>query len=375
MVYGLFRSFYDEPSPARPKPRAWWDWALAGLIMSIAVIEGILREDLSWRVVSTVVAVGLAPTLVWRRTRPLSMVAIAFGVSGLVPVLVGAEPELNTMVFLLLLVYSLVRWGAGREIVLGAAIIVTKLCLSLILGYVSVADTLTGFIVLFSVSALGAALRYRAKARVRELDQVRLLERERLARDLHDTVAHHVSAMALRAGAGLAASESDSNAATEALTVIESEASLALAEMRTMVRVLRQNEPADIAPSPRISDVARLATRAGPGPEVDVEITGAVDDLPSSVESAIYRLAQESVTNARRHARHATRIEVRVTADDTSVTLRVSDDGESSPAVTRGHGIIGMIERADLLGGTCQAGPDPGRGWTVTAVLPRGVAR
>ncbi|MEV4082696.1 ATP-binding protein, partial [Nonomuraea fuscirosea] len=84
--------------------------------------------------------------------------------------------------------------------------------------------------------------------------------------------------------------------------------------------------------------------------------------------------AQESVTNARRHARHATRIEVRVAADDSSVRLRVSDDGDSTatrPAPSPGYGLLGMIERADLLGGTCEAGPNPGRGWTVTAVLPR----
>ena len=98
---------------------------------------------------------------------------------------------------------------------------------------------------------------------------------------------------------------------------------------------------------------------------------------PPSIGSAIYRLAQESVTNARRHARHVTRIEVRVTADDTAVRLRVSDDGEPGlvrPAVSPGYGLAGMIERAGLLGGTCEAGPNPGRGWTVTAVLPRGGA-
>jgi signal transduction histidine kinase len=80
------------------------------------------------------------------------------------------------------------------------------------------------------------------------------------------------------------------------------------------------------------------------------------------------------VTNARRHARHATRIEVRVAADGSSVRLRVSDDGDTGllrPAASPGYGLIGMIERAHLLGGTCEAGPDPGRGWTVTAVLPR----
>jgi signal transduction histidine kinase len=202
---------------------------------------------------------------------------------------------------------------------------------------------------------------------MRELDQATLLERERLARDLHDTVAHHVSAMAIRAQAGLAVAQSQPEAATEALRLIEAEASRALTEMRTMVRVLRQ--PAELTPLPRVADLPELSSPTGP--RVDVEILGDVDDLPPSVGATIYRLAQEAVTNARRHAKHATRIEVRVAADDTSVRLRVRDDGDAGPPGASGYGLIGMAERAGLLGGTCEAGPNPGRGWTVTAVLPR----
>ncbi|MBP2324361.1 signal transduction histidine kinase [Kibdelosporangium banguiense] len=364
-----------DPVHDKPRPRMWWDWVLAGLIMAAAVLEGTLRAGIPSPVVSVIVAVGLAPTVLWRRTRPLLMVGIAFGVCMVVPLVLGAESDLNTMVFLLLLVYSLFRWGSGRDTTIGAGIIVAKLGISTATGHMSLVELGGGFVILFSVSAVGAALRFRAKARMRELDQVKLLERERLARDLHDTVAHHVSAMAIRAGAGLAAAETSPDAATEALSVIESEASLALTEMRTMVRVLRQNEPAELAPSPRIGDLEDLV-RSGPGPKVDVEITGPIDDLPPSVATAIYRLAQESVTNARRHAHRATRIEVRVKADETSVQLRVTDDGDASPATSPGHGLVGMMERADLLGGTCEAGPNADRGWTVTAVLPRsGAAR
>jgi signal transduction histidine kinase len=180
--------------------------------------------------------------------------------------------------------------------------------------------------------------------------------------------------MAIRAQAGLAMSQSHPDAAADALRLIEAEASRALTEMRSMVRVLRRNEPADLEPSPRVTDLERLAARSRTGPSVEVEILGDVDDLAPSVEAAIYRLAQESVTNARRHARHASRIRVRVAADETSVHLRVSDDGDASaakPNGSPGYGLIGMIERADLLGGTCEAGPNPDRGWTVTAVLPR----
>jgi len=375
VVSGLLRSVWGEPRPSGPPPRAWWDWALVGVLVPIAVLEGVLRPDLPWRAMSLIVAVGLVPTLLWRRTRPLLMVAIAFTICGVAPLLTGGDSsDLNVMVYLVLLAYSLFRWGSGREAVVGATIMLVKVCLSAVVGHITVADAIAGFVVLFAAMALGAALRYRARARMRELDQVKLLERERLARDLHDTVAHHVSAMAIRAQAGLAASASHPNAAADALRLIESEASRALAEMRTIVRVLRRSQPADWAPSPRIGDLEQLAGRSRAGPSVDVEIFGDLDDLPPSVGTAIYRLAQESVTNARRHARHATRIEVSVAADDRSVRLRVSDDGDISPIRSTGspgYGLIGMIERVDLLGGTCEAGPNPGRGWTVTAVLPR----
>jgi signal transduction histidine kinase len=301
------------------------------------------------------------------------MVAVGFGTCGLAQLVTGDDLDLNTLAFMVLLLYALFRWGSGRETVLGAAIALAKLGLSTAFGTLRLGEAVLGLVFLFAVSALGAAFRYRAGTRQRELEQVKLLERERLARDLHDTVAHHVSAMAIRAQAGLATAAAHPDAATDALRVIEAEASRALAEMRSMVRVLRRDVPADLAPTPRIADLAQLASATRAGPSVDVGISGDVDDLPPSVGTAIYRLAQESVTNALRHARHATRIEVRVAADDTAVHLRVSDDGDGAarPNGAPGFGLIGMIERADLLGGTCEAGPAAGRGWTVTATLPR----
>ncbi len=117
--------------------------------------------------------------------------------------------------------------------------------------------------------------------------------------------------------------------------MIEAEATRALAEMRAMVRALRRDGEADLAPSPGIGDLTGLAGAAPPGPVVDVQLAGDLDDIPQTVGTAIYRLAQESVTNARRHARHATRIEVRVAADARSVRLRVSDDGDTPASAPR----------------------------------------
>ncbi|HKN50893.1 MAG TPA: histidine kinase, partial [Amycolatopsis sp.] len=336
----------------------------------VAVVEGVTRPDLSSRVFSVIIAAGLVPALLWRRSRPLPVVAIAFGVCALASLLVDREfPEQYVMVYLMLLPFSVFRWGSGREAVLGAAIMLSKVGLSAGLGYLNLADALGGWGLLLLAMALGAAARYRSRARARELDQVKLLERARLARDLHDTVAHHVSAMAIRAQAGIATAASDPDAALDALRVIDAEAARALDEMRGVVRVLRA-EQAELAPNPRVADLHRLGSAAAP--PVEVDLVGDVDGLSSPVAAAIYRLAQEAVTNARRHARHATRIDVRVVADETSVRLKVTDDGDAGrSSASPGFGLVGMAERAGLLGGTCEAGPNPDRGWTVTAVLPR----
>jgi nitrate/nitrite-specific signal transduction histidine kinase len=325
------------------------------------------RPDLPARWFSIGTTIAIAPTLLWRRSHPLWMVVIGFGVCGLAQIPVGGNLNLYSLIFVVLLPYTLYRWGAGREIGLGSAVIAAKILLSWPPGWLSSGQLVEGFVVLSLVAALGAAFRYRARVRLRELERVKLLERERLARDLHDTVAHHVSAMAIRAQAGLATLDSRPDAAADALRVIEAEASRTLAEMRTIVRALRDDEAADRAPAPRISDLPRLADVDD---RVDVLLAGDVDNLPAPVDAAVFRLAQESVTNARRHARQATVIRVRVAADEQAVRLEVTDDGAPHASVGSGYGLAGMAERAALLGGSCEAGPAPGRGWTVTAVVP-----
>jgi signal transduction histidine kinase len=168
---------------------------------------------------------------------------------------------------------------------------------------------------------------------------------------------------------------SDPSAALDALVVIEEEASRTLAEMRAMVGALRHGEEPDLSPPRGVADIERLTTRNGDRPQVDVELSGDLEGLRPSVDAAIYRLAQESITNALRHARHATRIRVTVHGEDDRVRLTVGDDGDPGPfdpRSTSGFGLIGMAERAKLLGGTLDAGPNRNRGWTVQAVLPRG---
>jgi signal transduction histidine kinase len=370
-VRELLRSVWAEPRPPDVPRRNRRDWLLVAVAAVAVTAEGLLRTDLQSPVAATLVTLALLPTLLWRRTRPLPTVAVAFAGTGAAAFALGHEIALVSGAVVLFLPWALFRWGSGRDRVLGAAVILVKIGLSAVAGPTPAADAVAGSVVMFGVFALATAVRYRATLRSRELERVRLLERERLARDLHDTVAHHVSAMAIRAQAGIAVAQTRPEGAVDALHVIESEATRALAEMRSMVRTLRDTEPAELAPSPGIPDIRRLA-QGSAGPVVDVELTGDLDDLPPPLGAAIYRLAQESVTNARRHARHATRIEVRVAADAGAVRLRVSDDGDpATPRPGGGFGLAGMAERAGLLGGTCEAGPGPVRGWTVTAALPR----
>jgi signal transduction histidine kinase len=224
---------------------------------------------------------------------------------------------------------------------------------------------------------LGVAMRYRSNSLLREMDRVKLREREQLARELHDTVAHHVSAIVIQAQAGRIVAASKPDAALNTLEVIEEAASRALAEMRVMVGVLRESGEPDLSPQRGVADIERLAHSVGDRLAVDVELSGDLDDLRPSVEAAIYRLAQESITNAQRHARRATRI--KVIGGDDWVRLTVCDDGDSrlfDAGSSSGFGLMGMAERAKLLGGTLEAGPSPDRGWAVTAVLPKsGAAR
>jgi signal transduction histidine kinase len=158
--------------------------------------------------------------------------------------------------------------------------------------------------------------------------------------------------------------------------VIEGEASRTLAEMRAMVRVLRDGAPAQYAPQPGVTDLVSLARR-DPVPAVDVELPDDLDELPLQVDAAVYRLAQEALTNALRHARNASQVEIRVTESAGLLRLRVIDDGQIDPArpATHGFGLLGMTERVQLLGGTLRAGPAPGGGWAVDAELPTEVRR
>lgn len=385
MFAAFLRSILAEPRAPDPPARVWWDWLLVGALLVGAVGEAILRPDVPLRPLATVVALLVIPVLLWRRTHPLLATAIGFGGAMVLhlPRFVDdvGEVGLYSMIGVLLLPYALYRWASGAEALIGTAIVAVPASVGLATTETR-EDLIGGTTVLVAAFALGAAMRYRAVARQREVQQVRTLERGELARELHDTVAHHVSAIAIQAQAGRAVAAIDPATAVEALAVIEAEASRTLYEMRTMVRVLRDGDGGDgeaaaYAPQRGIADLDEL-TRMSPLVQVAVHLEdgGDLNGLPQPVGVAVYRICQEAVTNAIRHSVNATAVIVEVTGDADVVRLRVHDDGEAArPGAGVGYGLLGMAERAKLLGGACRAGPDPAGGWTVEATLPREMAR
>lgn len=375
------RSFWDEPRAAEPPEPGWRDGVLVGLVMMAALVEGVLGADVAWRPVVTVVAMLLALVLLWRRTHPLACIVVGFGTGLALELagLLGGVPGvgLDAMVFLLVLVFALIRWGAGREIVMGLAVVLVVAVFSMVVNASGPAEVVGAVGVLMAAAAGGAALRYRAESERRAHDQIRSQERVRLARELHDTVAHHLSAITVQAQAGQVIGGMRPEAAVEALVVIEAEAARTLAEMRTMVRVLRDGAPVEYAPPLGVAALVDLA-RPGTAPIVEVELTGELDGLPPQVDAAIYRIAQEALTNALRHARRVSRVEIRVVGGTGSLHLRVTDDGQIDPErrpAPHGFGLLGMAERVQLLGGTMRAGPMSQGGWAVVAELPTGVPR
>jgi signal transduction histidine kinase len=215
-----------------------------------------------------------------------------------------------------------------------------------------------------------------ASALEREAELAASQERARIARELHDVVAHGLSLMVVQAEAAEEMLTRSPAAAAEPLHRVQETGRQSLAEMRRLLGVLRAdgNVPPSTAPQPSLRRLPELVGEAADvGLRVDVEIDGDRTDLPLGVELAAYRIVQEALTNTRRHARARAAL-VRLGYSPTALRVEVTDDGTGAlqHANGAGHGLVGMRERAAVYGGTLEAGPAPGGGFRVVAVLPVG---
>jgi signal transduction histidine kinase len=218
--------------------------------------------------------------------------------------------------------------------------------------------------------------------RAREADSraARAEERSRIARELHDVVAHHVSVMTVQAGAARRILHRDPEAVQDALTTIEQMGRTALGEMRRLVGVLRtEAEPvrSELSPQPGVQDVSRLVDQLREtGLQVQLWIEGESRSLSPGVDLAAFRLVQEALTNTLKHAGPQARAWVRIQYADRQLKVEVEDDGRGlvawlgRPNGANGHGLVGMRERVALYGGDLRIGPRSGGGFEVRARFP-----
>jgi signal transduction histidine kinase len=205
-------------------------------------------------------------------------------------------------------------------------------------------------------------------------------ERARIARELHDVVAHNVSVMVVQADGAAYAMDSDPEQARHALHAISATGRQAMAEMRRLVGVLRQDAggPAEeYAPQPGVAQLGELVKQVGDsGLPIEFTVSGTPRDLPEGEQLAIYRIVQEALTNTMKHGGPGVRAQVDVRFAGGEVELRIRDNGRgaAAPRSEDGHGLIGMRERVAMYGGFVEATPRVGGGFQVVARIPVGVA-
>ncbi|MEM9305372.1 MAG: histidine kinase [Pseudomonadota bacterium] len=322
--------------------------------------------------------------LLWRRSHPLQVHAVVLG--ALVLVYFGSPSD--GVVALSFSLYSLGRYEADfRASLVGMlfafAFVATD---HFVLNTPSAGGTMaSGMIV--ALWYTGRRLRFRGEylrlleERADHLERERLVEAERavaaerarIAREMHDIVAHQLSVMTVQAGAAKTVSRADPEAAREAMASVEKAGRQAVAEMRELLGVLRPVEGArELAPQPGVGDLPALIGEVRDvGPTVHLDLEGPVADLPPHLGLAVYRIVQESLTNVIRHAGVEAQVEVRVDVLRDEVAVRIDDNGTGgSTDGSGGHGIIGMRERIELLGGSFSAGPCEEGGFGVRATLP-----
>ncbi|MEJ5869264.1 histidine kinase [Pseudokineococcus sp. 5B2Z-1] len=342
----------------------------------------------------------LVAPLAWRRTAPRVTFALVV-LAGLLVLLVG-DSRVPGLVAVLITVHAVTAYGTRRD---GRLVLVTGLLASgaagarfallpdgaLVLSNDPVAAVaITGALCLLVVAAWSigqlsrvrvsheAALTERARLLEAERDQQAVIaaaaERARIAREMHDVVAHSLAVVVAQADGGRYAARADPAAAVRALETIAGTGRQALADMRGLLGVLREDGAARRTPQPGAGDLADLVEdlRAG-GLDVRLEEHGERRPLPPSPGLAVHRIAQESLTNVLKHAGPRASAVVRVRWLEGAVALEVLDDGRgagAAPAPPGGQGLVGMRERAALTGGSVEAGPAPGGGWRVRALVP-----
>jgi signal transduction histidine kinase len=380
-------------------------WAVLLLGMSAVAGVGEYLDHHEWSVALVPIALAQSTVVALRRRHPemMLLLAIAFGVAQVVCG-VRVNPGDFAMLVIIYTVagggdrrYSRIalvgglfaspiaalRWPAGtaqgRDVsttgaVFQAVVMIIPFVLAWVLG-----DSMR------TRRAYYAELEERAARLEREREAQSKVavaaERARIARELHDVVAHNVSVMIVQADGAAYVLDSSPDQAKQALETISTTGRQALAEMRRLLGVLRSSdgESGEYGPQPGVDQLSELVEQCrGAGLPVNFQVAGAPRPLPKGVELTAYRIVQEALTNTRKHGGPTAQALVRLTYGDCDLDMLIEDDGRGAErelytaggADGLGHGLIGMRERIGMVGGTLDAGPRPGGGFRVSAVLP-----
>jgi signal transduction histidine kinase len=369
------------------------DALLAGGLFVIEILVFVSSADGLNGPLFLAFSVVLTVPVAWRRRFPRSVAAVALVSTFVADVwgaMVGDTSNGHPAALALpIMLYTLVAYVGRAQGAVYAAGVAAYSVSSLLLFHQPLFTTLLFSALLYALSwvaaeFLGARRAYdeamEARLIVAEYDRDRraeeavLMERTRIARELHDVVAHGVSVMVVQADGASYAIRRNPERAEQAVANISATGRQALAELRRTVALLRTTPDADDMPEYGTAGLARVVemmSRAGLN--VELEQTGNLDDISPAISLGVHRLVQESLTNVLRHAGHAPRAVVRVAREADTVTVEISDNGTGSaspPTGGGGHGLVGMRERVAVLQGTLQVGRTPQGSWLVRARLP-----
>jgi len=366
--------------------------AIAVFLATVFVVEG-PGDTLATRPVADVPVAALlvfavaGAALYWRRRVPLVVLGVA--VIAWAVTLGSGYADVGGVTIIAL--YSVGRYadevGWGHA---GVAAAVAVFVADSLIGQATWGETVFGGVVLFVAWYVGRRVRLRGeraaellREQAAEARRIVVEERARIARELHDVVAHRVSLMTVQAGAAKAVVTEDPEGARRAMGAVEEAGRQALDELRHLLGILRPETDLDgLGPQPGLADLPRLVEQIrGAGVDVSLATDGVPAELPARVDLFAYRIVQEALTNVLKHTGPGAHTEVRLGADRIGIVVEVLDDGHGAVVTpesgvdqggARGHGIVGMRERARLLGGSLDARPRPGGGFRVVAHLPTG---
>jgi signal transduction histidine kinase len=371
------------------------DWLLAGVLTVLSVIGQLMVRESGLAdptVLTVALAIGGSLPLGWRRRSPtLVLLAVTLSQMG-----IEALNAAGGWLGVIIAAYTLGAYRSGRELWRAAIscvmVIIAFVIIGALHGDAPWQAVISAPVVVAGAVLVGDKMRLRRERsadlaeRAEHAERERSLlanqhvqdERTRIARELHDVVAHSVSLMVIQTAAARRQLLAGPEGVDASLEAVEETGRTAMNEMRRILGVLRDTSGAvSLAPQPGLAAIEVLTAAATDLP-VSVRSQGNLAHLPTGVEVSAYRIVQEALTNVRRHAGPVHQVDVSMVREGSSLTVEVTDDGRGAAASAAeetgtGFGLVGMRERVAAFDGQLTAGPRPGGGWRVRAVFPVGV--